>query len=142
MAKERLFFVGVKAMINDAAGRILLLDSGDYHQKHQQRHWDFPGGRIDVGEDPKTALTRELLEETGIVDFSEPEFFTAVRSNHQIKLDDGSMAGLVLMVYKTDLTSKQKITLSEEHSNFGWVDMKTASERLADKYPPEFTDLL
>jgi 8-oxo-dGTP diphosphatase len=29
--------------------------------------WEFPGGKIEVNEDPKTALKRELLEEVGIV---------------------------------------------------------------------------
>ncbi len=45
-----------------ADGRVeyLLLDYG--------RHWDFPKGHVEAGEDDLTAAIRELREETGIKD--------------------------------------------------------------------------
>jgi 8-oxo-dGTP pyrophosphatase MutT (NUDIX family) len=142
VTKEKLFFVGVKAMISDGSNRLLLLDSGDYHQQHQERHWDFPGGRIDVGEDPHEALKREVHEETGIQDISEPQFYTAAISKHTVKIKDESIVGLVLFVYKLTVPTDSKIVLSEEHAAYEWVDKSKAAKLLENKYPAEFTDLL
>ena len=29
-------------------------------------HWDFPGGKLEQGEDPRAGVEREVLEETGL----------------------------------------------------------------------------
>lgn len=53
------------AVIVDAAGRVLVA------QRARHRHlgglWEFPGGKVEVGETARVALVRELAEEVGIV---------------------------------------------------------------------------
>lgn len=54
----------VCAVIQDADGRYLacLRPQG----KHLAGRWEFPGGKVDSGESPETALVRELWEELGV----------------------------------------------------------------------------
>lgn len=52
------------AALVDRDGRILLAQRPA--GKHLAGTWEFPGGKIDPGESPETALIRELGEELGI----------------------------------------------------------------------------
>ncbi len=45
--------------------RYLLLQRKDPNPLWDKK-WEFPGGKIEIGEDPKTAIHREVLEETGL----------------------------------------------------------------------------
>jgi 8-oxo-dGTP diphosphatase len=48
----------------DADGRVLLAQRPE--GKAMAGLWEFPGGKVDPGETPETALIRELAEEIGI----------------------------------------------------------------------------
>ncbi|MBI2592256.1 NUDIX hydrolase [Candidatus Saccharibacteria bacterium] len=109
MANEKLFQVGVKALITNDEGEILVLDSGDWHLKHQKRHWDIPGGRIQEGYSALDTMRREVAEETGIKQIINPKFFTAVISNFKDIPLDGRTVGLVLMIYKIKIPESSKI---------------------------------
>ncbi len=50
------FYVGVKAIIHDEKRGFLLL-------KHNEGHYDIPGGRIDGSDDFEQTIRRELAEE-------------------------------------------------------------------------------
>lgn len=55
------YTIGVVAVCLDAEDRVLLLRS-----RHQQG-WGLPGGLLQRGEQPSSALLRELAEEIGVV---------------------------------------------------------------------------
>lgn len=59
---QQRFTVTVGGLVFDDRGRILLLK----HVFRPGSGWGIPGGFIKAGEDPETALRRELLEETGL----------------------------------------------------------------------------
>ncbi|MFO0549128.1 MAG: (deoxy)nucleoside triphosphate pyrophosphohydrolase [Polyangiaceae bacterium] len=54
----------VAAAVLIEAGRVLL--SQRRAGTHLAGAWEFPGGKVERGEDPRAALRRELVEELGI----------------------------------------------------------------------------
>lgn len=51
-------------VLRDCSGRVLLAQRSE--GKHLAGLWEFPGGKVEQGETPLAALTRELVEELGI----------------------------------------------------------------------------
>lgn len=54
----------VAAAILIEAGRVLITQRK--RGTHLAGAWEFPGGKVEAGEDPRDALARELREEVGI----------------------------------------------------------------------------
>ena len=59
----KIVLVSAVALI-DADGRVLLAQRPE--GKSMAGLWEFPGGKVEVGETPEAALIRELKEELGI----------------------------------------------------------------------------
>jgi 8-oxo-dGTP diphosphatase len=64
MHKARPHVMAAAAALIDVDGRVLLTERPA--GKHMAGLWEFPGGKIEPGETPETALARELDEELGI----------------------------------------------------------------------------
>lgn len=110
---ERLYYLGVKAIIRNASNQILVL-------KHAKGYWDFPGGRIQQDEEPIQALLREVKEETGIsqLDNIASQFMKLLPVN----IADH---GLILWYHNCNV-KEVDVTLSDEHTNFLWLEESEA----------------
>jgi mutator protein MutT len=67
----------VAAAVIDLAGRVLIAQRPP--GKHLAGGWEFPGGKLEPGEDRRTGLARELREELGITLSAPPRPLIRVR---------------------------------------------------------------
>jgi 8-oxo-dGTP diphosphatase len=134
---HKLFHVGVKALITDSSGKILLFKTPPWDD--MPAYWDLPGGRIEDNQTAEDALRREILEETGITNVTNIAYYSACISNIEIPVSEAEKVGLVLFAYTVDVPDGVAIQLSDEHTDYEWVERSELPERLKEKYPAEFT---
>jgi 8-oxo-dGTP diphosphatase len=64
LAKNPTSLLVVAALIRDDRGRLLLQQA--LPGKAHAGQWEFPGGKVENGENPRFALRREIAEELGL----------------------------------------------------------------------------
>lgn len=132
---EQLFQIGVKALVQNVEGAILLVG---HHQKDGAiMHYDMPGGRMDAGETFADTLQRELREELDIASFEQGDLFDVVQSEISIPVAGGRVP-LVLVVYLVSLPADAILCPGGGEEVFDWVLPQHAEELLAFKYPQPF----
>ena len=81
--------IGVGAVIEDEAGRILLVKHVPQRGGFWQGKWICPGGKLELGETIEEGIKREVREETQLeieLVAPLPPFDTIVRSNGNVSL--------------------------------------------------------
>lgn len=121
----------VAGAILDGEGR-LLMQQRPAGKRHAGQ-WEFPGGKVELGESPSAALIRELYEELRIV--VAPEALAPLAFAE--KPPDVPDPGIVILLYKiADFTGKP---VSQEGAEVGWF---TPAEIAELPLPPLDIDLV
>jgi len=138
---EQLFQIGIKGLIRNEQGKILLLKIPAWGGS--PGYWDLPGGRMDPGETFVQTLKRELKEEIGVDYDGQPKHLATVLSNLTIPVGDIRVP-LVLIAYEVALLRGTPITLNEDEPEeaYDWFEPKVAAQELQKKYPQEFCDVV
>lgn len=103
----------------------------------REGHWDFPKGHVEGNETELETAKRELVEETGIVDF---KIFNGFR--HGIKynfLKDNSTIAKKVIFFLAESYTKD-VKLSPEHQNFIWLNFESAHSKLTYAKAKEVLD--
>lgn len=140
---EDFFNVGVKAIIRNKQGNILVLKLNNHEMESRvdwngQEMWDIPGGRIKKGSNALETLDKEVDEETSRK-IKNTKFLTSVFASTRLKNEFYGDIGLVLFVYEVEIEDGE-IILNPENDSYKWVLPAEASEKLSTKYPPEFCE--
>ena len=113
-ATVKPFRLTVKAVIVDSQKRCLLLRRSAFNHSFVGK-WEWPGGKVDDGEDFATALLREAREETGLA--------LQITGLVGVTTYEVPVAHIVLLCMETSRVSGE-LRLSEEHDDFAWVPLE------------------
>ena len=90
-------------------------------------HWDFPKGHVEGNETELETAKRELLEETGIVNFRLVDGF---RYRIEYNFQKGDEMVLKEVIFFLAESNTKEVVLSSEHQNFIWLDKHLAHNKL------------
>jgi 8-oxo-dGTP diphosphatase len=108
-----------RAIIKDRNGKILMLRRGD--DDAYNGNWELPGGKMGSFEGLTDHLKREVFEETALViEITKPSIHSS-----SLIADKGSRVGSTFINIISEARVKAgKLTLSNEHSDYGWFAPK------------------
>ncbi len=123
----------VAAVLIDADGRVLLAQRPK--GKSMAGFWEFPGGKLQAGETPESALIRELNEELGIHTWDSCLAPISFASHAYTGENAGDSGDFHLLMPVFACRKWQGIAQGREGQNLAWVwpkDLKTYQMLPAD----------
>lgn len=124
--------VGVKALLQNAEGKILLLKRSARYGV-VEGSWDIPGGRIDPGTSLMENLAREVKEETGLMLTGAPRLLAA----QDLMPKSDAPKHIVRLTYAGTIEGEPVLD-GTEHTEYRWADFsELATLPNLDKYLAE-----
>ena len=90
-------------------------------------HWDFPKGHVEGNETELETAKRELIEETGIVNF---RLFDGFRHRIEYNFQKGNEMVPKEVIFFLAESNTKEVELSSEHQNFVWLNEDLAHNKL------------
>ena len=73
--------IEVVAAVIFREGKVLCVQRAEHEEEYISLKWEFPGGKVEVGESREEALVREIAEEL-VVEIHELQYLTTVEHSY------------------------------------------------------------
>ncbi len=108
VGSKRIIVPGVRAVIRDSEGRVLLIHRTD------SGRWGMPAGAVEVGDSALDALKREVMEETGLNVLSATPFALYSHSRYSFAYPNGDKVQMFALVFRVDEWDGELIRKTDE----------------------------
>lgn len=120
IGNDLLWLPGVRGVVIDDVGRILLAQRAD------NRQWALVSGILDPGEQPAPGLVREIFEETGVV--AEAERVVSVGAVGPFTYPNGDVCEFLDVVFRCRYISGTARINDDESLAVGWFTLDELPE--------------
>ena len=120
IGNDPLWVPGVRGVVVDGSGRILLA------QRTDNRQWALISGMLDPGEQPARGLVREIFEETAVV--AEAERVVSVGAVGPVTYPNGDVCEFLDVVFLCRYVSGEARVNDDESLAVGWFSLDELPE--------------
>jgi 8-oxo-dGTP diphosphatase len=117
--------VSVAGVVTDGQGRALLI------RRRDTRHWEPPGGVLELGESIQAGLCREVREETGLT--VQPVALTGVYKNME--------RGIIALVFRCEVRGG-RLAINDEVCGFQWATPEEVKDMADEAFAIRILDAL
>lgn len=116
------------AVVHDEAGRVLLV-------KTTRGLWSLPAGAVDPGEDPRSAVVREVREETGLEVAPARLLDVVGGQGFRVRYENGDLVEYTVAVFACAIVGGALRTDGVETVDHAWVEPERVPGMVPLPYP-------